>query len=79
MGHCGEFFMHYGPLRKIWLCAMKHCGGFGYVLWATGWNEAVVKICIDFCSMGHSTGFGYAQWAIAQGLVITMGSSEGFG
>jgi hypothetical protein len=50
MGHCGEFFyalwatavylvMRYGPLWRIWLCAMGHCGGFGYALWATARNE----------------------------------------
>jgi hypothetical protein len=28
-----NFAMRYGPLRQIWLCAMGHCGGFGYTLW----------------------------------------------
>jgi hypothetical protein len=31
----------YGPLRWIYLCAMGHCGGFGYGLWATARNKAV--------------------------------------
>jgi hypothetical protein len=35
MGHSGKFGMRYGPLRQIWLCAMGHCGKFGYTLWAT--------------------------------------------
>jgi hypothetical protein len=30
-----NFAKHYGPLRRIWLCAMGHCGGFGYTLLAT--------------------------------------------
>jgi hypothetical protein len=51
------------------LCAMGHCGGFGYTLWATAANlvmrygplremKPYSKICIDFCAMGHSAGFG---------------------
>jgi hypothetical protein len=52
MGHCGEIFyelwaitanlvVRNGPLWRIWLYAMDHYGGFGYVLWATARNEAV--------------------------------------
>ncbi len=76
--------MRYGPLRQIWLCAMGHCGKFGYTLWATAADlgmcygpirgmKSYSKICDDFCAMGHSAGFGYALWAIAQGLVIRYG------
>ncbi len=27
-------FLHYGPQRRIWLCAMGHGAGFGYPPWA---------------------------------------------
>ncbi len=30
-----NFVMRYGPLWRIWLCVMGHCGKFGYKLWAT--------------------------------------------
>ncbi len=51
-----KVFPHYGPLRQILLSAMGHCGGFGYVLWATA-ADLVIRygplrqICL--CAMGH--------------------------
>jgi hypothetical protein len=74
MGHCGEFFyalwanmanlvVRYGPLRRIWFCAMGHCDGLGYALWTTVWNEAVQeKYVVTF-----------ALWAIAQNLLMRYG------
>ncbi len=49
--------MRYGPLRRTWLTAMGHCGGFGYALWATAADLLT--------AMGHCGGFGYALWATA--------------
>jgi hypothetical protein len=74
VGYYGEFgralwataadlVKRYGPLQRIWLCAMGHCTE----------ESRTVTIRIDFCAMGHSAGFGYALWAIAQGLVIRYG------
>ncbi len=50
-------FLHYGPLRKIWLCAMGHSPGFGYPLWAVA--KDLVKgygpwRSIWLCAIGHS-------------------------
>ncbi len=58
-----DLVLRNGPLRRIWLCAMRHCAEC----------SRTVKICIDFCAMGHSAGCGYALLAIAQGLVIRYG------
>jgi hypothetical protein len=41
--------MRCGPLRQDWLCAVGHCGVFGYTIW------------LD--AMGHCSGFGYVLWA----------------
>jgi hypothetical protein len=50
-----DLVLRYGPLRRIWSCAMGHCAEC----------SRIVKKCSDFCDMGHSAGFGYALWAIA--------------
>jgi hypothetical protein len=74
MGRCDEFFyalwatkvnlvVRYGPLRRIWLCAMGRCSGFGYGLWATARNKAV----------GYKSVVISALWAIAPDLVIRYG------
>ncbi len=85
MSQCGGFgyvlwataadlVLRYGPLRRIWICAMGHCAE---------WSRTV-KICIDFCcmghsegfglgAMGHSTGFGYLLWGVAKDLVKCYG------
>jgi hypothetical protein len=46
----------YGPLRKIWLCALGHYGKFGGALWATAAN-LVIRYGplrrIWLCAMGH--------------------------
>jgi hypothetical protein len=39
MGIAQDLAMRYGPLRRIWLCAMDHSAGFGYVLWAIAPNH----------------------------------------
>jgi hypothetical protein len=64
--------MQYKLLWQIRLCAMGHCGEFGYVLWATAQNEAI-KIFENFHAMGENAGFSYALWAIAMDLVICYG------
>jgi hypothetical protein len=36
-----NFAKRYGPLRRIWLYAMRHFGKFSYAIWATTGNEAI--------------------------------------
>jgi hypothetical protein len=41
---------------------MGHCGKFGFVVWATAWNEVVVKsVAIT------------ALWATVQDLILRYG------
>ncbi len=58
-----NFVACYGLLRQIFLCAMGHCGGFDYGLWASARNKA-----IQYKSVVISV-----LWAIAQDLVIRYG------
>jgi hypothetical protein len=91
MGHCGELcyavwataadlVIRYGPLPRIWLYAMGHCGRFGCALRPLHRMKLYSKISIDFCAMGHSVwfgnalwghsaGFGYPLWAIAKDML----------
>ncbi len=75
-----KVFPCYGPLRRISLSAMGHCGGFGYALWAT---TADLVICygplrrIWLCAMGQC-----GEWSRTVKICIdfcAMGHRAGFG
>ncbi len=78
-----KVFPRYGPLQRILLYAMGHCGRFGCALWPL---RRIWLYAMSYCGR-----FGYALWAtgrmicalcaLAQDLVwlSAMGRSEGFG
>ncbi len=75
-----KVFPRYGPLRRILVSAMGHCGGFGYALWATA-ADLVIRYVplrrIWLCAMGHC-----GEWSITIKICIdfcAMGHSAGFG
>jgi hypothetical protein len=72
-------FPRYGPLRRIFLCAMGHYGEFGCALWATA-ADLVIRYGplwrIWLCAMGYC-----AEWSHTVKICIdfcAMGHSAGF-
>jgi hypothetical protein len=85
-GHCSERDLRYGPLRRIWFCAMGNSAGFCYccVPEFVICYEPLRGMCL--CAMGHCTGFVSRPWAIAHNLTkkfhkksCAMGHCAGFG
>ncbi len=75
-----KVFPRYGPLRRVFLCAMGHYGGFCCALWATV-TDLVIRNGplrrIWLCAMGHC-----AEWRRTVKICIdfcAMGHSAGFG
>jgi hypothetical protein len=75
-----KVFQRYGPLWRILLSAVGHCGRFGYALWATA-ADLVIRYGplrrIWLCTMGHC-----GEWSSTVKICIdfsAMGHSAGFG
>ncbi len=45
-----DLVIRYGPLRRIWFCAMGHSAGFGYPLWAVAKDFVKGTVAWDFLS-----------------------------
>jgi hypothetical protein len=65
--------MRCGPLRRIWLCAMGHCGGFGSTLWATAADLVMRYGPLHGMKPYSKNVLISALWVIAQDLVMPYG------
>jgi hypothetical protein len=76
MGHCGGFgytlwstavdlVVRNGPLQRILLCTLGHCGVFG-LRYGPPWRFWLY-------AMGHCGRFGYMLWATSADLVVPYG------
>jgi hypothetical protein len=53
----------YGLMRRIWLCAMGHCGRFSYALWAIAADLVMHYGPLRQICWGHCCWLGYKLWA----------------